>query len=141
MMGGFLLFAPLIGRGSDPLRSPEVIWSVVILALALLVGALNVYLTDRWRKGITARSSDAARELTEFRRMYEHGEITEEEYVKLRDKVAKRVKAQPAAQAPEASDQMNLPNAGLVPPIMLPGPDQPTPPPEPGKPANPSPPA
>ena len=134
-MEGFLLFAPLIGRGSDPLRSPEVVWSVVVLAVALLVGALIVYLTDRWRKGIAARSHDASRELTEFRRMYDYGEITREEYEKLRDKVAQRVKAQPAALAPEGSDQNGIS------PILLPGPDQPTPPPEPGKPANPSPPA
>ncbi|HEV3437989.1 MAG TPA: SHOCT domain-containing protein [Gemmata sp.] len=138
-MGGFWLFAQLGGRGDDPLRRPEVIWGTAGLALALLAGALLVYLTDRWRKGNVVRTVDATGELTEFRRMYEQGEITEEEYAKLRDRVAQRVKASPPV--PVSSSQPALPSPGPVTPAPLPGPDQPTPPPDPGKPANPSSPA
>lgn len=137
-MGGFWLFAQMGGRGDDPLRKPEVIWGTAGLALALLAGALLVYLTDRWRKRNAAPAIDATGELTEFRRMYERGEITEEEYTRLRDRVAQRVKALPSL--PVQSDQQALPGQGAA-PSSLPGPDQPTPPPDSGKPANPSPPA
>jgi hypothetical protein len=137
-MGGFWLFGQFGGRGGDPLRTPEVIWGTAGLALALLAGALLVYLADRWRKGTVAPVSDTTGELTEFRRMYERGEITAEEYAKLRDRVAQRVKAPPPV--PVSPGQQALPSAGSVAP-SLPGPDQPTPPPDSGKPANPSPPA
>jgi hypothetical protein len=137
IMGGFWLFAQMGGRGGDPLRSPEVMWSTAGLAVALLAGALLVYLADRWRKGNVASATDSKGELTEFRRMYERGEITAEEYAKLRDRVAQRVKA----PAPLPPSQQGVPTAGLVAPTPLPGPDQPTPPPDSGKSANPSPPA
>ena len=139
-MGAFLLFAQQGGGSGDPLRRPEVIWGTAGLALALLAGALLVYMADRWRKRNTLSASDAARELTEFRRMYERGEITEGEYVRLRDRVAQRVKA-PAAPAPAPPTQQEVTKTAQVVPAPLPGPDQPTPPPDPGNPANPSSPA
>jgi hypothetical protein len=101
-MWSFLLLADVVpqpaggGRG-DPLRSPEVIWGVAALTVALLVGAAVIYAVDKWRKraaeGPTA--ADATDALTEYRAMYESGEITEEEYAKLRDKVAAKVKKGP----------------------------------------------
>jgi hypothetical protein len=138
-MWGLRLFAQMSTRGSDPLRSPEVMWSTLGLAVALLAGALLVYLADRWRKGSAARAADAASELTEFRRMYDRGEITEAEYAKLRDKVAQRVKAPPPAPVSQASSASTI--LGPLATNPLPGPDQPTPPPDSGKPSNPSPPA
>jgi hypothetical protein len=99
LMPAFLLLAQF-GKGSgDPFRSPDVIWGTAGLALALLAGALLVYFADRWRKKTANQVADSSRELTEFRRMYQRGEITEEEYAKLRDRVAQRVKAPPPAPA------------------------------------------
>jgi len=141
-MAGYSLFAQ-VGKGGDPFRNPDVIWGIAGLALALLAGAFLVYLTDKWRKRVAAQSVDTSQELTEFRRMFERGEITEEEYAKLRDRVAQRVKAPPpvpAAALIPVSQQL-APSAGPVAPTSLPGPDQPTPPPDSGKPANPSSPA
>jgi hypothetical protein len=137
-MGGFWLLAQWGGRGGDPLRSPEVIWGTAGLALALLAGALLVYLTDRWRKRNSRLPMDAAAELTEFRRMFDRGEITEEEYVRLRDRVAQRVKAPSPGSATVLTSHLETPSAELTSPNSLPGPDQPTPSPDPGKPANPS---
>jgi hypothetical protein len=140
MMGGSGLIAALFaqgGRRGDPLSSPEVMWSTAGLAVALLAGALLVYLVDRWRKRNAAPTVDTTRELTEFRRMFEHGEITEEEYARLRDRVAQRVKAPPPASP--SLPGVSIP--GSSGPSSLPGPDQPTPPPNSGKPANPSSPA
>jgi hypothetical protein len=141
-MSGFSLFA--LGKGiGDPFRNPDVIWGTAGLALALLAGALLVYVADRWRKKSASQAVDTSQELTEFRRMFERGEITEEEYARLRDRVAQRVKAPPptpaAALIPMSTQA--LPGTGPVAPASLPGPDQPTPPPDAGKPANPSSPA
>jgi len=95
-MGGLVLLAQAKG---DPLREPEVILGTAGIAVALLVGAFAIWLVDRWRKKATAQR-DAAEELTDFRVMFQRGEITEDEYAKLRSKVAKRVQAA-AAKAKE----------------------------------------
>jgi hypothetical protein len=93
----------LLAQGKpDPLREPEVIWGTAGIALALLVGAFVIWMVDRWRKQATA-PINATEELSDFRGMLQRGEITEDEYAKLRTGVAKRVKD--AAQKPtEGSD-------------------------------------
>ena len=96
-------------RGS-PFERPEVLWGTAGLAAALFLGALVVYVVDRWRKRDGLRDRAAGGELTTFRAMYERGEITDEEYARLRQKVADRVKPPPAAaEAPP-------PAAGTPPP-------------------------
>jgi hypothetical protein len=94
----------------DPLRSPEVIWGVAGIIVALLVGAAVIYAVDLWRKRATVSSdADATGALTTYRDMYENGEITEAEYAELRRRVAEKVK-QPAAPKPAAP-------AGTMPPL------------------------
>jgi len=114
-MWAFALLAQA-GRDKDPFRQPEVIWGTAGLAVALLVGAFVVWSVDRWRKRSAAggRSVD---ELTDFRGMYERGEITEEEYNKLRNKVAQRVRppASPATPTGPAAPPGSPPNPGNPP--------------------------
>jgi hypothetical protein len=86
----------------DPFRQPEVIWGTAGLAVALLVGALVIWLVDRWRKQ-ASRSSNTAEELTDFRGMFERGEITEEEYARLRTRVSGRLKQPPPDAPPPAA--------------------------------------
>ena len=94
----FAQFAQADRADKDPFRQPEVIWGTAGLALALLAGAFVIWLVDRWRKQST-KTTNSAEELTDFRGMYERGEITEEEYVRLRNRVSGRMKQAPAAPA------------------------------------------
>ena len=92
----------LLAQGPKPAGSPfdrpELIIGTAALAGALLVGAFVIFLVDRWRKrAALAEVADTGAELTGFRAMYERGEITEEEYNRLRLKVSERVKAPPEA--------------------------------------------
>jgi hypothetical protein len=101
------LWAQAERANKDPFRQPEIIWGTAGLAVALLAGAFLIWAVDRWRK----RSSDnreSAEELTDFRGMHQRGEITDEEYAKLRNKVAARMKA--PAGSPPAADPANPPN-------------------------------
>ena len=135
-MWGLIVLAQEKGR--DPFREPEVIWGTAGLAVALLVGALLVYLADRWRKRQAASVADAAGELTDFRAMFERGEITEQEYARLRDRVARRVKVPaPETVLPPRNAPATTPNA----PETAPTPNQTLPPTDSGNPANPSSPA
>jgi hypothetical protein len=110
----------------DPFRQPEVIWGTAGLALALLAGALVIWLVDRWRKQSTT-TTNTAEELTEFRGMYERGEITEEEYVRLRNRVSGRMKQASAAPDADGSPATPTPVAPAVPPAEPP-PQNPPPP-------------
>jgi len=89
------LLAQAEGAEKDPFRRPEVIWGTIGLAVALLAGAVVVWAVDRWRKRATQQTSDSGTELTDYRAMYDRGEITEAEYVKLRNKIATRMKTPP----------------------------------------------
>jgi hypothetical protein len=69
------------------------IWSLVLVGVCLL-GAVVFYFLERWRKrGATGTDSrEDSLSLSNFREMYEAGEITEAEYRKVRDKLAAQMK-------------------------------------------------
>ena len=116
----------------DPLSRPEIIYGVAALVGAMLVGAIAISLTDRWRKRATAPAHDVTDVLTTYRDMYEHGEITEAEYTELRRKVAEKVKNTPAPVVPPPPDPTGRPDPAklVVPPLFAPEvkPDPPAPP-------------
>lgn len=89
-------------RRTEPFLQRAEDWVVVgLLVGVLLAGAVVVYFVDRWRKRTVNTTEQAGDELTNFRAMYERGEITESEYAKLRQRVAQRVNP-PAPVAPPA---------------------------------------
>jgi hypothetical protein len=136
----FVLFAQ--GRPvGNPWDRPELLYGTIGIVAALLVGGFAVYLVDRWRKsGSGPDAEGGVIELSGFRGMLERGEITEEEYNRLRQKVATRIKAPPPAAATPTSPiagEPTLPPAAAPP---IPGPlpddyfDDPQPPPPPAQP-------
>jgi hypothetical protein len=103
-MWSLVLFAQNTADKGDPLRRPEVIFGILALSGALLVGAGVIYWVDRWRKrAVVVSEQDAVGSLTSYREMYEQGEITEAEYAELRRRVAEKVKQAPVAPAAETS--------------------------------------
>ena len=108
----FILFSD---AREDPLRSPEVIWGVAGITIALLAGAAVIYAVDQWRKRTSADTSDsdASGALTSYRTMYENGELTEAEYAELRRRLAEKMKKpvpKPAAPAAPAGTMPPLPS-------------------------------
>jgi hypothetical protein len=87
----------------SPFDRPELLWGSAGLAGALLVGAVVIYLVDKWRKQTALADRQTGLELTDFRAMFESGEITKAEYDRLRLKVAERVKQAEAATVADAS--------------------------------------
>jgi hypothetical protein len=116
MSGWGLLLAQAARPDKDPLRQPEVIWGTVALALALFAGAFIIWLVDRWRKRL-GQNQASLDELSEYRQMLEHGEITEEEYQRLRAKVSRRIRS-----AAQASPTANTSAGETAPPSLPQGP-------------------
>lgn len=112
------LFAQVPRAEKDPLRQPEVIWGTVALSLALFAGALIIWCVDRWRKRLT-QNQPSADELSEYRLLLERGEITEEEYARLRSKVSQRLRSQmgvPASTAGASEPPAPPADNGMPPP-------------------------
>ena len=81
----------------------------LVLVAALLVAAVIVALTSRWRKRINADNLSASDQLAEFRSLYEEGAISKEEFERLRAVLGGEIRREldvPAAKhsppAPEA---------------------------------------
>lgn len=130
------LFAQLLlaEDRNDPLMRSDVIYGILGLTAALLVGAIVIYAVDKWRKQAAAGTTDAdeAGSLSSYRDMYENGEITEEEYAELRRRVAEKMKKAPAAPA-GANPAPAMPGgpAPPSPPPPSPPPNEPMEPPRP----------
>jgi hypothetical protein len=96
-----------------------------MLAGALLVGAGVVYAMDKWRKRSSLPvESQAGADLSGFRVMYERGELTEEEYARLRQKIEARAKAPPPA-SPVGDATAALPKTGADAAAGTPPPESP----------------
>ncbi|MFO0938939.1 MAG: hypothetical protein U0798_20745 [Gemmataceae bacterium] len=76
------------------LQNPEYLWTVALLAVVMLGGAIAIAILDKWRRRqvLPGRWDNAGHELNSFRDMLDSGEITHSEYEKIRDKVASKIK-------------------------------------------------
>jgi hypothetical protein len=101
---------PLIlaqGTGPEPevpLTEVRPLW--IALVAAILLGALVIFLVDRWRKRSQTDQFSAGNQLSRFRLLYEQGELSREEYDRIRGKLGARLRqeldvpARPAETAP-----------------------------------------
>ena len=129
-----ILFAQQNKPTGSPFDRPEIIWGSLGLAAALMVGALLIYIVDKWRRRAAMEEREAGLELTDFRAMYESGEITEAEYNRLRLRVADRVKNPAVVVLAVPATEPAPPANSAVPPLPRPFPpgyfdDPPTSPP------------
>ena len=86
------------------LLTVEFLVTVGLLVLVLLIGAVVLHYTDAWRKQQQLiPPHESAESLSTFREMFEHGEITEAEYLAVRNRVAVRVKQEVALTTPSTA--------------------------------------
>jgi hypothetical protein len=124
---------PLAALGDDP----RTLVLVLLLCGVLLLGAVVIAVAQRWRRAVPERLSPSD-QLAQFRSLYEAGELTREEFERLRSLLGAQIRQEagvgPAAQGP-------APAAGAVPPPKpAPPPDAPLLPPPPIGPVDPPPP-
>lgn len=104
--GQFVGKAGWIARA--PEWDPRLLWYSLGLVGFILIGAYAVWLTDRWRKRAKQPDVTTGDQLAHFRRLYERGEFSAEEFARIRGLLTRRLMkeleksppAPPEGQAP-----------------------------------------
>jgi len=97
-------------KPAPSLFDPQLLWATVALIVTLLLGALVFAWLDRWRKRPDREILTPADELNAFRLSYEQGELSQEEYERIRARLAPKIKRQfGAAENPVAQPRPRPP--------------------------------
>jgi hypothetical protein len=86
----------------EDLKLDDIVVPALILAGVLLVAAFFFWLAGRYRNQVVDDVKETGFSLTNFRKMYENGEISKEEYEKIRLKMAGKMKADLGLSPPPA---------------------------------------
>jgi hypothetical protein len=91
------------------------LWYTLAIVAALLVGAYLIWLTDRWRKQAQQPHRASGDQLAHFRRLYEQGEFSAEEFARIRGMLTGRMikemeKPPPPETQPQAQEPPSLPD-------------------------------
>jgi hypothetical protein len=88
---------------------PRLLWATVGLLGLVLLGVLVIAWLDRWRKQSGSASCSANDQLAEFRELRERGELSAEEFERIR-----------ASLEPRLREELNLPAGSSNKPSPLP---------------------
>jgi hypothetical protein len=84
---------PLPARASP--WDPRLLWATLALAGVILIGAVVLLLLDRWRKNLNEPEACSANDqLSQFRVLYEQGRLSQEEFERIRNLLADRMRQQ-----------------------------------------------
>ncbi len=126
------LLAQAGARKAPPKGEPSFLVPSLYLIAALLLAAIVIALVNRWTRRRPSESASPNDQLTHFRSLYEKGEISQEEFSKLRTllggKIRERVPEAPPGAAPAPTDERTRTDTAPEPsatPHNPPGPSQP----------------
>jgi hypothetical protein len=107
------------------LTDPQVLIATGLLAGTLFVGAIAIALIDRWRKRIQNETYSAHEQLASFRLLYERGDLSAEEFERVRKQLLGRLKHEgtapkPAPKTPAPSTAVTETLPAALPPASLP---------------------
>ena len=103
---GLVANAEVVVRSSSMWESP-LFWTSLSLVGALLLAALIITLVDRWRKRPTQTTAPAGEQLSYFRSLYARGEISREEFERIRARLGGQLREQ--LQVPPRADPSPAP--------------------------------
>ena len=102
---------PIWADVKEMLRDEDFFIWTGVLCISLIAAAFIFRLIQVWRRRIT-EPEKAEDSLGSYRSMLENGELTPEEYRRILDRVAQRIKGKPVPQAPPVQpSQPNPPEA------------------------------
>src|SRR5438445_4827795 len=95
---GWVIGATLVAQGARL----QFVWYTLGIVGALLAGALVIALVERWRKKSGVEGLSAGDQLTHFRKLYDQGTISQEEFERIRSQLVpdlrKEMMVQPQSQ-------------------------------------------
>src|SRR5262245_21327055 len=135
---GALIWSADTFTGLTPTHE-RIIGYVAALAGALLVGAMILALVDRWRKRQMNETKNVQDEIASYKELYQRGELSADEYQRVRGRLVDRLKARPKpviALDPETGKPIEgkNPTAPVVPKAPEAPKEPETPPPPPPEP-------
>lgn len=98
----------LLAQNADTklsLTDPRVLWPTFSLVVILLLAAVVLSWFDRWRKRTDGALVSAADQLNAFRISYERGELSPEEYKRIKARLAPKIKQQLNVPSPAPADR------------------------------------
>ncbi len=104
------------------LDSTEFLVGTVSLVAVLLGGAVVIWALDNWRKKEAQRGIASTESLTDFRALFERGEISEAEYKRIRERVSNQMRREVGLPAPPAISEAKAEPAPDPPPAQPPEP-------------------
>jgi len=107
------------------LDSTEFIVGTVSLVAVLLGAAIVLWALDRWRKQEARRNLESTESLSNFRALFERGEISEAEYKRIRDRVSNQMRREVGLPPPPvvpAQTEAKAEPAPCPPPVQSPEP-------------------
>jgi len=66
------------------------IWAVMLLVVVLVAGVVAIYIAGRWRTWVRESGPDESELLEQFRELYESGQLTAEEFRRVRQRLSRR---------------------------------------------------
>jgi hypothetical protein len=124
LSGWTMLLAQAPLRGAPP-ANPDprpLLWQYLLLLVVALAGVVLLYAVARWRKRAAQDRLSSSDQLSEFRTLYEQGQITQEEFDRLRGLLGQRMRREverraepqpPAAAKPAPSGPETPPPDGI----------------------------
>jgi hypothetical protein len=108
---------PLLARdAADMIQSAEFLWLVGALIAILLLGAVLISWIERWRKRQLSDNAAAdIEQISNYRTMFERGELTIEEYERIKRKEAHRLRDKLIAKPDEPKPSAKAPPAQPLP--------------------------
>jgi hypothetical protein len=119
------LFAQATPRGGavPNLDARPLVWLYLILLAVALVGVLLLYFVARWRKRAGQERQSASEQLSDFRALYEQGELSREEFDRVRSLLGERLRKEiDTRTAPAAAGPPGPPSPPSPPPQTEPPP-------------------
>lgn len=108
------------GEVSGPPRprvwDPRLLWATFALIAVLLIGAIIISLVDRWRKRPAQDRFSPSDQLTQFRTLYEEGELSPEEFSRIKGRLTGRMMQEMELPPPPGESPPLQPPAAEPPP-------------------------
>jgi hypothetical protein len=105
--------AACLAQGAPRVDWLETLWATLALVGALLVGAFLIWWVDRWRKRSAESTESPNDQLAHFRALYDQGELSPEEFERIRHLLGKRLRQELDVAQPPPPER---PDTGIQPP-------------------------